>query len=319
DKKSGIRPLSVYNPIHYQELPELFMDFTCSLTGKSPSTTGAGSEGALTKAPFNMLCATTDLNNALLCFILTGYQGFSTAAGYIGNSRFDHDISILIPEIWARMVPEDRDANFLIKQGCFDKLEDFEYNGKKVLASRLGYRINENFAFRCMNRLFDEPLAVFNEQMLKPELQDMEQYVDGINNIVEAQKKVALKYFEEGSIESAIPPLKALLYIMAYGDFEGKTADDPEIRKMFDRDYVLNSDWYKERLAVKQQRDIALVERQLSYITTFRNKPENVNCINDLRIDYKISKLKERLNYLKSEEYIKTLVGTIGADPLYRK
>ena len=88
---------------------------------------------------------------------------------------------------------------------------------------------------------------------------------------------------------------------------------------MFDRDYVLNSDWYKERLAVKQQRDIALVERQLSYITTFRNKPENVNCINDLRIDYKISKLKERLNYLKSEEYIKSLVGTIGADPLYRK
>lgn len=319
DKKSGIRPLSVYNPIHYQELPELFMDYTCSLTGKSPSTTGAGSEGALTKAPFNMLCATTDLNNALLCFILTGYQGFSTAAGYIGNSRFDHDISILIPEIWARMVPEDRDANFLIRQGCFDKLEDFEYNGQKVLASRLGYRINENFAFRCMNRLFDEPLAVFDEKMLKPELQDMEQYVDGINNIVEAERKVALKYFEEGSVESAIPPLKALLYIMAYGEYEGKTVDDPEIRKMFDCDYVLSSDWYKERLIIKQQRDVNLVERQLSYITEFRNKPENANCINDLRIDYKISKLKERLNFLKSEDYLKSLVGTIGADPLFRK
>ncbi len=318
DKKNGIRPLSVYNPIHYQELPELFMDFTCSLTGKSPSTTGAGSEGALTKAPFNMLCCTTDLNNALLCFILTGYQGFSTAAGYIGNSRFDHDISILIPEIWARMVPEDRDANFLIKQGCFDKLEDFEYNGQKVLASRLGYRINENFAFRCMNRLFDEPDAVFNEKMLKPELQGMDEYVDGINNIVEAQKKVALKYFEEGSVDSAIPPLKALLYIMAYGDYEGKTADDPEIRKLFDRDYVLNSDWYKDRLVTKQQRDIALAQRQLDYITAFRSKPENANCISDMRIDYKIAKLKERLNHLKSDEYLQSLVGTIGADPLYK-
>jgi len=50
---TGIRPLAIYNPIHYQELPELFMDFICSLTGKSPSTTGAGSEGALTKGPFN--------------------------------------------------------------------------------------------------------------------------------------------------------------------------------------------------------------------------------------------------------------------------
>ena len=49
DPKTGVPPLAVYNPIHYQELPELFMDFICSLTGKSPSTTGFGSEGALTK------------------------------------------------------------------------------------------------------------------------------------------------------------------------------------------------------------------------------------------------------------------------------
>ncbi len=42
---ANIRALAVYNPIHYQELPELFMDFISSLTGKSPSTTGAGSEG----------------------------------------------------------------------------------------------------------------------------------------------------------------------------------------------------------------------------------------------------------------------------------
>lgn len=48
--EAGIRALAVYNPIHYQHLPELFMDFISSLTGKSPSTTGAGSEGALTKA-----------------------------------------------------------------------------------------------------------------------------------------------------------------------------------------------------------------------------------------------------------------------------
>jgi hypothetical protein len=55
DPKAGIPPLAVYSPIHYQELPELFMDFICSLTGKSPSTTGFGSEGALTKGPFNAL------------------------------------------------------------------------------------------------------------------------------------------------------------------------------------------------------------------------------------------------------------------------
>ena len=65
DEKAGIRALAVYNPIHYQELPELFMDFIASLTGKSPSTTGAGSEGALTKGPFNAILPVHDLNAAL--------------------------------------------------------------------------------------------------------------------------------------------------------------------------------------------------------------------------------------------------------------
>lgn len=31
-----IRPLALWNPIHYLDLPELFMEFICSLTGKSP-------------------------------------------------------------------------------------------------------------------------------------------------------------------------------------------------------------------------------------------------------------------------------------------
>src|SRR5205085_10779825 len=96
DPAIGLPPLAVYNPIHYQELPELFMDWICSLTGKSPSTTGFGSEGALTKGPFNALWPITDLNNALVSAILTEYAGFTTAAGYIGpNFRVDHDISLL--------------------------------------------------------------------------------------------------------------------------------------------------------------------------------------------------------------------------------
>ena len=81
DPKAGIPPLAVYSPIHYQELPELFMDFICSLTGKSPSTTGFGSEGALTKGPFNALWPVVDVNNALVSAIVTGYGGFTTAAG----------------------------------------------------------------------------------------------------------------------------------------------------------------------------------------------------------------------------------------------
>lgn len=319
DHKAGIRPLSVYNPIHYQELPELFMDFICSLTGKSPSTTGAGSEGALTKGPFNMLIPTTDLNNALLSYILTEYQGFSSAAGYVGcNNRFDHDISILIPEIWARMVPADRDPKLLIRENCLEKLEDFDYKGQQVLASRLGYRITENFAFRCMNRLFDEPQAVFSPEMLKPELQSMEDFVDGINNIVEAQKNVALRYFEDGSVSEAIPPLKVLLHVMAYGNYEGKPMSDPELRKLFDREYVINSDWYKARLALKQQNDLAFSQKQLDYVKSFQKAPDNVSLLDELNIADKVNELEKRIDYIKSDKYLNDLVGTIGSDPLYK-
>ena len=87
-----IRSLAVFNPIHFLPLPEAFMEFTSSMTGKSPSTTGAGSEGALTKAPFNALLPITDLNNALVAAALTGLNPFITAAGHVGpNFRVDHD------------------------------------------------------------------------------------------------------------------------------------------------------------------------------------------------------------------------------------
>ncbi|WP_066219349.1 hypothetical protein [Formosa haliotis] len=320
DTKAGIRALAVYNPIHYQETPELFMDFICSLTGKSPSTTGAGSEGALTKGPFNMLTPTTDLNNALLSHILTESNAFSTAAGYVGGeNKVDHDISILIPEIWARLEPQDRDPNFLINDGALEKLEDFEYNGKKILASRLGYRITKQFSLRCLNRIFDEPNAVFNEKMLKPELQGMEDYVDGINNIVEAQQKVALRYFEDGSIDAAIPPLQILLHMMAYGHYEGKEMSDPELRGFFTRDYVINSDWYKERLKLKQEKDIKFYTKQINYLETFMSNPGNKQLVEEMGLHERLQTVKDLYNDAHTDEYLKGLEGTIGADPLYRK
>src|SRR6195952_4344126 len=175
DPAAGVRALAVYNPIHYQELPELFMDFICSLTGKSPSTTGAGSEGALTKGPFNALPQTIDLNNALVSFILTGYAGYSTAAGYIGPEvRVDHDISLLIPEIWTRLPVSDRDPVKLIAAGHLEQMHDFDHKGRRGLASRLGYRITSKFVHTFFGKVFDDPSRVFIEPILRPEKQDLD-------------------------------------------------------------------------------------------------------------------------------------------------
>ena len=313
DKDKNIAALAVYNPIHYQELPELFMDFICSLTGKSPSTTGAGSEGALTKGPFNPLSATADLNNALVSYILCGYDGFSSAAGYVGPyRRVDHDISLLIPEIWCRLPLRDRDPAYLIMNGYLEKLEDFEHNGTTVLASRLGYRITKGFVHAYFGKLFDNPMVVFDEAMLKPETQDLDTYAEGINNITNAQRRVAQNYIDDGTIESACPPLKALLYIMACGTYEGKDVRHPDIRFMFTREYLLESQWYRERLQRKQHLDIQLWRSHVDYLVHCLNivvEPEK-----KIRLDNLLTEAKTKLKYFENKDYLENLQGTIGAD-----
>ena len=170
-----------------------------------------------------------------------------------------------------------------------------------------------------MNRIFDEPTAVFSERMLKPELQGLEDYVDGIKNITEAQQKVALNYFEDGSIEAATPPLKILLHIMAYGNYEGKHISDPELRKYFDRDYVVNSDWYKERLVLQQQKDIAFYGKQIKYLEDFISNPRNNALVLEMDLNGRLNALKARYKEVNSENYLENLNGTIGLDPLSRK
>ncbi|MDD5322632.1 MAG: hypothetical protein PHD43_18860, partial [Methylococcales bacterium] len=318
DSAAGIRPLAIYNPIHYQELPELFMDIICSLTGKSPSTTGAGSEGALTKGPFNALCTTADLNTALVSFVLCGYAGFSTAAGYIGaQRRIDHDISLLIPEIWSRLPVEQRDPRYLIEHGQLEKLEDFEYQGRTVFASRLGYRITERFVHTNFGKVFDYPTAVFDEAMLKPETQDLDSFVDGVDNVYQAQQRVAQLYFQDSSINDACPPLKALIHIMANGDYEGKTVNDPAIRSLFSREYLLTSDWYQERLNIKQQRDCKLWQQHRNYILQRMSEFEQTDSFYQ-ELAHKLEATERKLTEVSEPSYLENLKGSLGADWVHR-
>jgi hypothetical protein len=304
DPAISLPPLAVYNPIHYQELPELFMDFICSLTGKSPATTGFGSEGALTKGPFNAMPPVIDLNNALVSSILTGYAGFTTSAGFAGpHYRVDHDISLLLPEIWCRMRVQEREPAFLIANGYLEKVCDFCLDERTVLASRLGYRITPEFADRFLGRLFELPGAVFNEEMLRPEKQDLAQFAEGVDAIVEAQARVARQYFEDGSVSAACPPLAALLHIMAFGQYQGMTAEAEGVRQLFHRQTMLESDWYRQRLRAKQSRDVALWTRHVAALVD----------LPDLQL--RLEEARRQLARVSSTEYLNELQGTIGADP----
>ena len=308
DAKAGIPPLAVYNPIHYQDLPELFMDFICSLTGKSPSTTGFGSEGALTKGPFNALPPVVDVNNALVSAIVTGYAGFTTAAGHVGpHYRVDHDNSMLVPELWCRMRVAERNAAFLMENGYLEKLTDFDFEGRTIRASRLGYRITASFVDRFLGRIFEMPNSVFPDDLLRPEKQDLAVFATGVDAIVEAQRTVALLYFEDGSVESACPPIQALLHIMAHGEYMGMREDDPRIRELFTRESLLASPWYKQRLETKQLVDIALWTRHVSALEAAGGPA-----------DARLAAAQEELQRVMLDTYLTELVGTIGADPSLR-
>jgi hypothetical protein len=312
-----VRSLAVFNPIHYLELPELFMEFICSMTGKSPSTTGAGSEGALTKGPFNALPPIIDLNNALVSLLLTGDAVFVTAAGYVGpHYRVDHDISLLVPEVWSRMTVAERDPQFLIENGYLERCRDFDNGGQKVLASRLGWRITMKFVLAFFGRVFHHPHSVFTPKMLRPELQDQDIFADGMDNIIATQRRVAQAYFDDGSIAEACPPLRALLHIMRDDPFEGRDLNDAGLRALFTRENLLASDWYAARLAAQQQLDVRLWARHVHSLEQFLQKSGYATEAGRLGIQGRLDAAREHLARIQSPAYLKHLHGTTGVQPL---
>ena len=317
--EEGVPPLCAYAPLHYMELPELFMEFTSSMTGKSPSTTGAGSEGAMTKGPFNALPSVIDLNAAFLSFALTGYDGWLSSAGVIGpNVRVDHDISLLVPEVFSRMSPKERTAANLIAEGALEAVPDFEHGGEMIEASRLGYRMTARFQGKYFGRIFMHPHVVFSEPMLKPELQDVDAYAESVRTIVTTHQRVAQSYLDDGTIDLAVPPIRALLEIMATGSSNGLTLHDPAFRRMFDRAEVLESEWYNARLTSQTQSDAAHAQASVVAMTRFLDEPTNCAAAERLGIAERIDKMNTKLAAASTSEAAANLRGTLGRQANWR-
>jgi hypothetical protein len=297
----GARPLCVFNPIHWLDTPELFMEFISSMTGKSPSTTGAGSEGALTKGPFNALLPIHDLNAAYVSHLLTGAQGFVTAAGWVGpHFRVDHDVSLLVPELWCRMSETERDPAFLCAEGYLEKCEDLEVAGRKVLTSRLGWRITRRFVRAFFGRIFSHPQEVFPEEMLRPEKQDQAIIVTSMDTMVETQRRVASQYFADGAIEAACPPLRVLLHLMRDDHYEGLTLADTALRAHFTREALLKSDWYHARVDRRHAIERALWQRHLDALEAFLARPHYADEATRLGIVEKLERAQRTLDALEA-------------------
>jgi hypothetical protein len=161
--------------------------------------------------------------------------------------------------------------------------------------------------------VFQTPNAIFTDEMLRPELQGLEPFVAGIDAIVEAHERVAQSYFADGSVQGACPPLCALLHVMAYGHFEGKQVDDPELRRLFSRESVLQSAWYQERLVTKQRRDLALLERHAAGLTKRLGESQ----ADAGKLEALARLVAQQRATVRSADHLQSLVGTLGADPFH--
>jgi hypothetical protein len=135
--------------------------------------------------------------------------------------------------------------------------------------------------------------------------------------VYQAQQRVASLYFQDGSIDDACPPLKALLHVMAYGHYEGKTVDDPSIRSMFTREALLESEWYRERLRIKQQREYALWLQHREYIRQRLNETEPTETWHRVLTE-KLETAERMLAEVEELGYLEKLSGTLGADWVHR-
>jgi hypothetical protein len=230
--------------------------------------------------------------------------------------RVDHDLSLLAPEIFCRLTPAERDPAWLIREQLLEPMEDFKHKGDLILASRLGYRITNRFIAMFFGRVFDNPSKVFDEAILRPETQDPESFADGIKYIIEAHQRVASQYYEDGSYEQACPPLAALLDIMVANRPLSRDAESQDVRRMFTPEYLLESDWYRERLETKQRRDIALWRRHLAYLDRFMVQHGRQRTFGAVDLVARRQLAEAELTRVRSPQYLRELFGTLGADPM---
>jgi hypothetical protein len=213
------------------------------------------------------------------------------------------------------MTPEERSPSFLIANGYLARCTDWDHEGKPVRASRLGWRITDNFVRTFCGRILGSPNTLFGEELLRPEKQDAAIFADGMENIVSAMCAAATSYFTDGSIAQAIPPLRALLHLMRDGTWEGHGPEAPEFRALFTRDAVIASDWYRARLAAQQTRDALHWETQAGYLEKFLARTNYADIAIELGIAARLSATLAAAQATRAPDYLASLAGTLGVDP----
>ena len=96
---------------------------------------------------------------------------------------------------------------------------------------------------------------------------------------------------------------------------EGWDLTSPEFRALFERENILSSSWYAERLDAKVARDTRLAHQAIEDLTRFYTADNNEEVIERLGIEGRLAEARAWLDKVSSPAYREHLVGTLGLQP----
>lgn len=323
--------IAIYPPLIMQRTPELIEDLICSVTGKSPSTTGGlGSEGAGTKGPFNCLSHAHYLNNQIRALVLSNEPVISTAAEMIGpNHYIGHDLSVAIKEVFARVGREELDVDRLLRLGYIAPEPDVEgrdAGGRDVVSKGATYYyFTERGMLEFFGRVFLTSDKTWSKEEIHPWEQNKDLYVQGKETLARYKKKIALEYFNDGSIDVASEPLRAVLHMMVYDEYRFTppgaaepvvwTRESPEYRALFTGEAMLKSAEYRAALEESQRRDCLRLTEQARVLEEFVNENRESLPSAELQMyEGRLIRLKEKTGWVKTDAHLNHILGSIGAD-----
>jgi hypothetical protein len=166
-------------------------------------------------------------------------------------------------------------------------------------------------------RVFLHPHAVFTEEMLRPELQDLDVFVDGVANIVATHQRVAESYFADGTISLACPPLQGGARDHgARGDRRGLGLDSPECVRCFPARACSPATGTPSASTPSKRSDEKRLTRAVASLYEFLDRSENAEVAARLGLVARRAQIQGERVLVGSAAYRAGLVGTIGRQPL---
>lgn len=313
DHTNNVTPLCALGALHYWDPITVLRHMIVPVTGKSQSTDGnKGNEDACTCGPFDSMPRMFAVEEAFVTMALARTRDgrplstFVVPAAYVGpRHKIDQDWVLHATSLFSILDAGDYDPEYLIREGLFEKLEDFDFLGERIPAHILGYRLTEKGRKILLGKMWVNPEEVVPDDMLRPELQDLRAYAQSHQVMEKTQRDAVTEaYFGESEFEyaNACPEIQIVLSLMKDGHWNGKTANDREIQEIFHpeklRDRVLSSSWYRERLVAQQRRDVERLE-------FFARELQGSN---------EVGAILAELERVKSKGYLESLHGTLGAN-----